>query len=359
MKDINKYALIAFVSYIAFGWAGCKKDETTFNIIPPSAGDTITLSGIVGTETGDSALNSVFVDLSKVLNPQTSVLRTSWDLGFYSGTEFKVIINHSTGASVYSTGKTELTAVSKADSTAAVLAKLTLNGTTGDASTIDPVTGNFTDYLKNTVITEVSATARQNLVYILNPGKTANIARRPWIKFQVTRTNTGYLVTYGTLDLQLFNTVNVVKDGSYNFRYASLRGASSNVEPGKKEWDIEWGGSTYKNATNPVYTPDFVLINFAGGVTAAKIDVTSALTYATFSEADLNSLNPTFSGDRDVIGTSWVNLTSSTKAGLIVNTDRFYLIKDAAGNVYKLNFGGGSRGRPIIQYVLVKAAITA
>ncbi|WP_255157753.1 HmuY family protein [Siphonobacter sp. BAB-5385] len=43
-----------------------------------------------------------------------------------------------------------------------------------------------------------------------------------------------------------------------------------------------------------------------------------------------------------------------------MKTDRFYVIKDAAGNVYKLKFinytstDGGERGYPNIEYKLVK-----
>ncbi|MFN3381839.1 MAG: HmuY family protein [Runella zeae] len=45
-----------------------------------------------------------------------------------------------------------------------------------------------------------------------------------------------------------------------------------------------------------------------------------------------------------------------------MKTDRFYIIKDPNGNYYKLKFisfhpsEGGTRGRPIIDYKLVKKA---
>ena len=62
-----------------------------------------------------------------------------------------------------------------------------------------------------------------------------------------------------------------------------------------------------------------------------------------------------FSSDRSIIGINWRNVFVG------VNKNVFYVVKDAAGNVYKLRYlkmgvggDGGVRGRPEMEYALVK-----
>ena len=78
-----------------------------------SDGTTITLNGIADKEAGSSAGNSVFLDLSA--NTQTPILRDSWDLGFNSGTDFRVIINNTNVASAIEINKSDINAVTAAD----------------------------------------------------------------------------------------------------------------------------------------------------------------------------------------------------------------------------------------------------
>lgn len=354
MKTSFKYTFLALLCYLSFSYLGCKKDKTVFNIIAPSAGDTTTLAGISNLETGDSARNSVFLDLSK--NVQTTVARSSWDLGFYSGTAYwRAIINHSNGATITATDKTDLRAVTQADSTTALATSMSLTDITGTASTVDPVTGIFGNYIGGTRIDTVYADATLNKVYILNRGQSLNFLNRAWLKFKITRSGNRYTVTYGPLAQTEFNILEVTKDATYNFKYGSFSSTTVSVEPAKTLWDLQWGKSTCKDAAGTIVTtPDFVLINFANNVTAAKIPTGSdgASRFATFSKADMDNLNPTFSAERDAIGTSWF-IKSTSRSGLSINTNLFYLIKDAEGNIYKLNFAGGSRGKPVLQYILI------
>lgn len=356
MKRSLKYTLLALLCYLSFSYLGCKKDKTVFNIIAPSVGDTITLAGRAGLETGDSARNSVFVDFSK--NVTTTVARSSWDLGFYSGTEYwRAIINHSNGATITATNQTNLLNVTAADSTAAVSANMILTDLTGTASTVDAITGTFGSYIAGSRIDTVFSNVDLNKVYILNRGQSLNFINRAWLKFKISRSGNRYTVTYGLLNATAFNILEVTKDASYNFKYGSFSSTTATVEPAKTLWDIEWGKSTYKDANGTVVTtPDFVLINFANRVTAAKVPTGTAgsYSYATFGKTELDQLNPTFSAERDAIGTSWF-IKSASRSGLSINTNVFYLVKDAEGNIYKLNFAGGSRGNPIIQYVLVQS----
>jgi hypothetical protein len=105
----------------------------------------------------------------------------------------------------------------------------------------------------------------------------------------------------------------------------------------------------------PYYFADQVFINSLGGTTAAEV-LTSTGTYDAYTES--NIATTTFKNDRMVIGSNW----RATTGTIGVKTDRFYVVKDAAGNVYKLKFvsfttqDGGERGKPKIEFKLVKKA---
>src|SRR5436853_7766605 len=77
-------------------FTACKKDSHPIIVVPPCAGSQVQLNGIAGTEAGSSAANSVYLDLSS--NTMTPVARSSWDLGFYCGPDFRVILNNTSSA---------------------------------------------------------------------------------------------------------------------------------------------------------------------------------------------------------------------------------------------------------------------
>jgi len=353
-----KYAIAIAFCLMLFTWLGCKKDTTTFNRLEPSRGDTVTLQGVAGRERADSAYHTVFLDFSKEV--QSSKLRTSWDLGFYCGTEFRVIINHAVGATLSRLTKTNLNDVTAAD-TIPLVSALNLDlDTVGNLANVDPVDKNAADYLNGTVIQDIPQAAGSSVVLILNRGTASNFRNRSWIKMKITRSGNGYAVTWGNIadNNNLYSNFTINKDASYNFRYRSFTNGDVIYEPAKTLWDIAWGLSTYKtvnaagtSVAQPV--PDFMMINFMNGVTAAEVMVTSATTFENFTEAQLTGI--TFSALRDAIGVNWRNLTRSTIGALSINTDRFYLVKDKENNIYKVSFaGGGSRGYPVVWYIRVQ-----
>jgi hypothetical protein len=354
---INQCRLPFYLLVLALGLASCKKEATDFNYVQPSAGRSLTLSGIASTETGINARNSVYVDMSK--DVQTSVLRSGWDLGFYCSTaDYKVILNHTTAATAIQLNKTDLTTVTSADVTSLPADTNTLIIGTAPLSAVDPVAGDFTSYVTNLVINNVAAADADNKVFLINRGRGGNIAARDFMKFKITRRSNGYTVTYGGINEVLFNSYDVVKDASFNFKYLSFTSSSVSVEPAKQSWDFEWTLTTYTNGAGlPIATPDFVLINAGAGVTAAEVIFNGVAdsNYANFTEAKIAGL--TFSGARDVIGTKWRNAATSSDSELNINNDRFYVIKDPDGNVYKLRFNGGSRGRPEIEYALLRSVV--
>lgn len=360
---MTKNSVLFALSFILLLFSTCKKETTETFPASPLLTDTLILTGLSGGETGTTAelqganaLRSVFVDLSKGV--QSYVLRTGWDIGLYSGSEFRVILNHSTGATAIKLDKTDLAAVSSADTTSLSSGNVLDLGKS--LTTVDPLIGTFADYLSNTVIDEISATDADNKVYIINRGVSGGIDARSWEKIRIVRSERGYKLSYALINATTQTDVIIPKDPSFNFRYFYFNAAAPvAIEPAKKLWDIEWTYATYKATDGtPVGTPDFVLINFANGVEAAEVKITNDLTFANFSEADLTGI--TWSAERDVIGTNWRTLNETNTS--TVNRDRFYLIKDTEGHIYALRFNsfikndGGTRGKPNLDYRLVKAA---
>lgn len=325
------------------------KAELSFGAIT-SDGSSLTLNGIISSEAGSSAGNSVYVDFSG--NAQAAVDRDSWDLAFYAGTEFKVILNASNGSSALEINKTDLAAVTAADFSADALK---VGQGQGTFSLIDdPREANI---LNVPVIKAISATDAENKVYIVNRkgGSGTALPIADLYKIRVLRKGTaGYTLQYAKVSETTFKTLDISKNSEFNFQFASLvTGSLKTVEPSKAKWDIVWGYSMFWTATFPYGFSDLIFINNVGGVTAGEV-LTSTVTYANYAEA--NIATTTFLNKRDVIGSGW----RSTSPATGVKTDRFYVIKDASGNVYKLKFvsmgagDGGVRGKPVVEYKLVK-----
>jgi hypothetical protein len=316
---------------------------------PPSGGQSIQLNGGTG---GANAVNSVYLDLST--GKQDSVKRTSWDLGFYCGSDFRVIINRTTAASVKPTAKNDINAI-VADDTLGFADALRVGQGEGAMDIIDDVDGD----LSKTAIAAISAEDADNKVYILSPSNGMVAPARDFYKIRITRNGNGYRVQYAKLSEQNIKTIDVGKDDRYNFRHASLEtGGIVNAEPAKANWDILWTLTTYKaTATIPYTFSDFVYINALAGVQAAEV-LTSAISYEEYNETHV--AGTTFSNSSTVIGSNWRS-AAPPPAVTSVKTDRFYVIKDVAGNIYKLKFvsfasgDGGERGKPELEYKLVKA----
>ncbi|MDF2187149.1 HmuY family protein [Paraflavitalea sp. CAU 1676] len=348
MSTTSKMAPWFLCAGIAIAVTSCDKDDNVY-IPPPSDGKSTTLNGGTG---GSNAAHSVFLDLSTDL--QDSVKRVSWDLGFYTGSDFRVVINNTTAATAKAINKTDLSQVNAAD-TAGFADALALGQGAGTFSIIDDVEGD----LSKTVIAAVSATESDNKVYILKPSNGMVAAARDWYKIRIIRNGANYKLQYARLSETSVKTIDITKDASYNFKYISLEtNGAVNVEPANANWDIEWTLTTYKaNATTPYPYSDYVYINHLAGVTAAEVLTTTA-TFEAYAEANIAST--TFVSNKVVIGGNWRNTQPPAPVG--VKTDRFYVVKDAAGNVYKLRFlsfhasDGGLRGYPKVEYKLVKKA---
>ena len=315
-----------------------------------SEGSSLTLQG----NTIDSPYaNSVYLDLSG--NRQTPVDRKSWNLGFYSGSDFKVILNPGFQTTAAALTKTDINTVVLTDADAVINL---------DHDITDPATSVLTDSwdgdLNKLVFANVSATEAENKVYLVS--FEGNKAKDKWYKVKVNRNGTtGYKIYYALIGETTIKTLDVVKNADFNFSFISLLNDNVvPVEPYKNSWDIQWGYSTSNSGLGtPYWFQDFILLNYLGGAQAVQIieaDAAAAeIAYVNFSEASIAGLM--FSQSRDVIGSKWRNGGGITTPASL-RTDRFYVIKDAANNYYKLRFkaltSDGERGRPQLEYALVK-----
>lgn len=348
----NKILFVAFFS-VVFAFS-CKKTADIVVVVPPPTdGKIMSLSGGSG---GGNAANTVFVDMSNAR--QDSVKRASWDLAFYTGSEFRVLLNQTTGAGAKVTNKTDLAQVTATDTIGLTLSTNLLDPQPTDLAYFDDLSGN----ISQTVIPVISAVDSDNKVIILNRGAAGGIPPRPWIKLRVLRnSNGGYTLHFARITETVIRTVNIPKDAEFNFKFVSLdnMGSLVSVEPEKTSWDFEWTYSIFKTNFGfgdvPYNFADLVAINTLAGVQAAQV-MTSTVSYANYGES--NVATTTFTSNRWVIGSGW-RVTTGTVG---VRTDRFYVIKDPLGNVYKLRFlsfhpsDGGVRGYPVVEYKLVKKA---
>lgn len=300
--------------------------------------------------------NKVFIDLSA--NRQTAVQRTNWDLGFYTGTDdYRVILNSSSAMMAKQINKNDLNAVTAAD-TVGFSNEVAFSQTNPQAISlpyIDYPTGDLT----KTAIASIAATATDNKVYIVNRGLGigAPAPARGWKKIRIIRNASGgYTLQHADIAATTFSSVDIPKDDTYFFKYLSFENGAVAVEPLKKKWDIAW--TYFSNVTNfgsgevPYLFQDIILIN--RNVQIAKVLVATKA-YADFAEADIAA--QTFLTTQNAIASDWRSGGGPTSAPA-VRTDRYYIVKDADNNYYKLRFTAltqnGERGYPAYEVALVK-----
>jgi len=329
---------------------------------------------------GATQPNQVWIDLSEI-DPvtkgpvQTLTKRTDWDLAFYSGSAFKVVLNSSIMmAAAKIPNATSFDQVTDANVSALKAQVQVANFNPANEIYIDSVKGNFpTDY---TAIDEIKANDSENGIYLVNMGKeiyTGSVAvgsvttggdSRGWKKVQIVRAGDGYKVKSADLDGSNYSEIIVAKNTAYNYNFVSLKNKKEVViQPEKNKWDLCFTVFTniISGAGSYIYA-DFVNNNNVGGVGAYEVLVTSGSgldAYNNFKIANVDQSKFIYN-DHRVIGADWRNPVGTN--GLEVYGDRFYVIKDAEGYYFKLKFTrltksttdgsgvAGERGFPQFEY---------
>lgn len=321
---------------------------------------------------GPNEPNQLYLDLSS--GTSKSVNRAAWDFGFYSGAEFRVVINGSVKMAVKKLETADITLPQEIDANVTVGA----GSTKASNGFVDNPTGVLAGAGAGigTAIAEISATDAENKVYLVNMGalvgtevpKKGSVIvdgeSRGWKKVRILRDGNGYKIQYADLAATAFTEKIISKDAAYNFTFFSLAtGSNVSVEPEKTKWDLNF--TVFTNYLNMGPSgevtygySDFIATNAKGGAKVYQVLV-SAQAYADFTKAKVVEDNFKVSeADQRIIGASWRNGGSDTTLPSI-RTDRFYVVKDAAGNYYKVRFltmlnEAGERGHVTVEYAILK-----
>lgn len=342
---MNKINSMIAIAALAITFTACKKDsEEPIIVVPPSDGSTLTLTG----KTAESNYaNIVYADLST--DKATAIDRKSFNFGLTSDNRFKVILNAAYQTTAVTTSKTDISTVTVADPGTNVELNHDITNV-ATASLVD----NWDGDINKTAIPEVSATDSENKVFLISFEGSKD--KDKWFKVKINRNGAGYKIQYARLNETAIKTLDVAKNSDFNQVFVSLENNKTvTAEPKKVEWDLSWSYGTYNSGLgSPYWFQDYIAINNLAGVSAAEVVNTSTITYASFTESNISS--STFLTTRDAIGSKW-RVTTGTG----IKSDRFYVIKDGAGNYYKLRFvsmgvgsDGGERGKPVFEYKLIK-----
>lgn len=328
---------------------------------------------------GATQPNQVWIDLSDI-NPDTKKVnqsinkRTDWELGFYSGTEYRVVLNGSIAMAVAKIpNATNINAVKESD-----VKTLMNQAQVGPFGTsvlqyVDSPTGNF--LTQTTGIETIKENDADNPVYLLNLGKKigseANIPpgsvsltgdARGWKKIQILRSPNGYKIRYADLNATDYKEYIVSKDTDYTFQFFSFTsGNTVNIQPKKKKWDIAFTAFTNEvfmgtSSAGSYFYADFIITNTANGVAAYQVNASNLdQAYKAFKLSDVDQTK-LISNDQRAIGDKWRTTTGTSDVpGAFVYADRFFVLKDAEGFYFKLRFNkmknqDGERGHPNFEF---------
>lgn len=358
-----KKHLIFALSVAAFAFTACSDDDSTPAYVPPVA--TAALQPDMG---GPNEPHAVFADLST--SSLQSYERTAWDLGFYSGNEFRVLINGSVKMSAKKLETTDIDAVVAPDES------MFIAQGQGHSEQVDGADGVIT----GTTIAEISANDAENKVYLLNlgngPGEITPAlgkegagagAHRGWKKVRILRSGNGYKILYADINATTHQEAVIAKNTAYNFTgYSFTTNSVVAAEPVKGGWDIAFTAFTNVIPSGgsfvPYFYPDYVVTNTKGGARSYEVIVAEGVTYDSFNRGDV--VDAKFTNDQRNIGSNWRATSAMGPGGFpvsqfVLKTDRFYVVKDTNGNIYKVRMTGGvneagERGYPAFQYQILE-----
>lgn len=309
---------------------------------------------------GNAFPNGVYIDLSS--GQETASNRIGWDLGFYSGAEFRVVLNPGiNGFAVKQLATTNIDEVQVEDASVT-----TGNYDPAGAIYVDNPSGKLTA----TAIAEISATDADNKVYLVNLGQNISDvpaagagadfsgAARGWKKIRILRSGADYKLQYADIDATTHNEITISKNPSFTHTsFSFTTNTLVTAAPLQAKWDLLLtpyiGYTAYAGGNVSYFFGDGVLLNNLGGTKAYQV-MASETSYANFTLTHVVAANfetPTAS-ERNVIGTNW----RVTYPSASVRTDRFYVVQDSAGNIYKIKFNSllstsGTRGTTTFEYV--------
>lgn len=343
----------------------CSADDDSAVTVQPIEGKTITLNE----GQGDPAeINQFWIELTT--GNVTKTHRENWDLGFYSGNEFRVVLNSSLQMSV---GKIEnaydIDQVNS-ETVASLKPLVQIGNYLSNSEYVDDPTGDIVN--QTTAISGIKANEAENNVYLLNLGHktysgtmtTGSVYTkgdtRGYKKIKIIRNQQGYKIQYADLDDTTHKEYTIAKDNAYNYQFFSFNtNQNTFIQPKKNNWDISF--SVFTNVipagthlTSYVY-PDFILTNTLGNVAAYEIVTEAGQGETAYNEFKLSNVEHSkfIVNDQRVIGGNWRTTTGTN--GPEVYSNKFYVIRNNNGSYFKLRFlrmkdDNGNRGYPQFEY---------
>nr|WP_315033585.1 HmuY family protein [uncultured Chryseobacterium sp.] len=350
-----KYLKIFSILSLMVATQSCLSADEDPVAVPPMTGSEVNVE--VG---GPTEPNQVWIDLSDYQNRNINK-RTDWDLGFYTGEEFRVIMNGSLAMTVIKIpNATDITKVKESD--VQNLKDIAQVGSfdAGNMKYIDNPDGNF--LTQTSGIDAIKENDADNPIYLINLGReipsSSNIGAgsvslsgdpRGWKKIQILRAPNGYKIRYADInaDTTGIKEYIITKDTEYNFAFFNVKtGSPVKIQPKKKKWDLAFTTFTNEvfispgNSAGSYFYADFIITNTLNGVGAYQVNVTGSLdqAYTAFKLKDVDAAKFVFN-DHRAIGDKW-RTTTGTAANPIpfVYSDRFFVLKDAEGFYFKLRF---------------------
>ncbi|RMZ58548.1 hypothetical protein D1632_13140 [Chryseobacterium nematophagum] len=349
-----KYVKILSFIFMTAAIQSCLSADEDPVSVPPMTGSEVEAK--VG---GPTEPNQVWIDLSDFEKP-TINKRTDWDLGFYTGEDYRVIINSSIAMAVAKIpNATNINEVKEAD--VASLQSIVQVGTFNIANLqyVDSPKGNFLSQTSG--IEAIKENDSENPIYLVNlgremsdpnmnvaPGSTSlGVEARGWKKIQILRAANGYKIRYADLNATTYQEYTILKDSEYNFNFFNLKtGVPVMIQPKKKNWDLAFTAFTSEvfmgpgNSAGSYFFADFIITNTTSGVGAYQVDAGANLdqAYASFKLNNVDESKFVFD-DQRAIGDKWRTTTGTTTTpGAYVYPDRFFVLKDAEGFYFKLRF---------------------
>lgn len=348
---------------------------------------------------GSTQPNQVYIDLST--KETTVVRRDKWEIGFYSGNQNRVLLNSSLLVSAAElVGYTDIDAVTEDSVLDEPLEVESLNirdfkaypvtvttvGELMEGLPLDygmygnPETGySLTDApqggLEGTAIAPVSSNPEENFVHLVSlgneiPTEDAELGavnttgeHRGIYKIRVVMDGDTYVMQYAPFESDTHQEVRINKDENFNLiAFSFTDGTIVDVEPPKDDWDINFTSVySFYGVMGNMYAgmaySDFAVHNTLNGVGVYTLETdgegedATDIAFADFNKEDVSQSAFEYD-DRRLIGSGW----RSSQDGVYPN--RFYVIKDTDGNLYKMRFtsmlsDSGERGYPQIEYVLL------
>lgn len=348
---------------------------------------------------GSTQPNQVYIDLST--KETTVVRRDKWEIGFYSGNQNRVLLNSSLLVSAAElVGYTDIDAITEDSVLEEPLELESLNigdfkaypvtvttvGELMEGLPLDygmygnPETGySLTDApqggLEGTAIAPVSSNPEENFVHLVSLGKeiptedaelgavNTTGEHRGIYKIRVVMDGDTYVMQYAPFESDTHQEVRINKDENFNLiAFSFTDGTIVDVEPPKGDWDINFTSVySFYGVMGNMYAgmaySDFAVHNTLNGVGVYTLETdgegedATDIAFADFTKEDVSQSAFEYD-DRRLIGSEW----RSTSDGVYPN--RFYVVKDTDGNLYKMRFtsmlsDSGERGYPQIEYVLL------